>query len=370
MIFVCGCNKYGQCGVPIESSEKKIYGDPDVTPPRQLPIDPSTILSYSSFWDQVIIVTRDGQIKAMGFNGEGQIHPALPREALAEFTDVTIKDGRGRVCTAISAFSCDFSLYLVSSPVSKGKNLLALSYPGIDSNKPIFLKTITNPIALFGGSGTCAAIDDEKGIIFIPQFSKIKKTSTFRPSFLPRKERPISVVCGHKFVMALSSRNNVFIAEYPISSTILTFNDITELKGKQFCHISGAFNHYFAVSTDGQVYGLGDNDCGQLGAGKKVQKLGQFTEITPLRQFNIVAAYAGCDFSVFQTQEGKLLACGTNQWFQLPIDTETNEDIRVPTETIFNEGVTFAILGNYISVYFVNCLPENTPNKKISTDET
>lgn len=63
------------------------------------------------------------------------------------------------------------------------------------------------------------------------------------------------------------------------------------------------------VNKEGRVFGRGNNFCGQLGL-EKQRKASSFTEISSLNGHEINAAYASFDHSLFETREGKILACG------------------------------------------------------------
>ena len=47
--------------------------------------------------------------------------------------------------------------------------------------------------------------------------------------------------------------------------------------------VSGTWNHCFAVSEEGKVFGFGSNESGKLGLGKEITKVNIFTEIKALK---------------------------------------------------------------------------------------
>lgn len=146
----------------------------------------------------------------------------------------------------------------------------------------------------------------------------------------------------------------------------MSFNEVSELKGIEIICISGINEHCLAVSKDGKVFCRGYNNFGQLGLGKDIQKLTEFKEIQSLSKYKIVAAYAGSFHSLFQTEDGRILACGYNRAGELlmaPCDYNIYEPILTNVS-----NASFFIAGNCSTGIFKNYIPPFCPNKRIDID--
>lgn len=133
--------------------------------------------------------------------------------------------------------------------------------------------------------------------------------------------------------------------------------------------VSGTWNHCFAVSEEGKVFGFGSNESGKLGLGKEITKVNIFTEIKTLNKYKIKMAYASWSHSLFQTEEGKILACGSNLAGELLGNNLSSKCYYLPIETVINEGATFCFAGKGITGVFISCDPSMSPNRTISEEK-
>lgn len=79
--------------------------------------------------------------------------------------------------------------------------------------------------------------------------------------------------------------------------------------------VIGSFgNHSLAITIDGKLWVIGDNECGQLGTGDNNNK-NTWTEITTIS--NVKAIGAGDVHSLAITEDGKLWLTGWNEYGQL-----------------------------------------------------
>lgn len=135
------------------------------------------------------------------------------------------------------------------------------------------------------------------------------------------------------------------------------------MKGKEIVSLSGTYSHILLVSKEGHVFGRGSNNYGQLGLGKEKEKSTSFIKISSLIQYEIMAAYAGCYHSLFETREGKIISCGSNNFLSSGL---CDENVYFPTETTIMSGATFCIAGCNISSIFIGTNPpSNTPNTRV-----
>ena len=71
--------------------------------------------------------------------------------------------------------------------------------------------------------------------------------------------------------------------------------------------VTAGKHHSLFITSDGNLWAMGDNQYGQLGDGSTTKKL------TPVHvASNVIAAAAGGDHSLFITSDGKLWAMGRN----------------------------------------------------------
>ena len=230
---------------------------------------------------------------------------------------------------------------------SGSRRQLVLCDSEINGGHPVFLDIGDEyPVSLFGGCYHSAAISNKGEVIFINRSSvQNSPESKIKTVCLPDGEKAVSVACCNDSVVALSSNGRVFLSAVESGSSVLNFSTVSELSGQEIVWVSGTNEHFLAVSREGRVFGRGSNSYGQLGLGQQTSSISSFTEISSLKGHKIRAAYAGCDHSLFETREGKILACGYNYLGSLLLSSDTNEKVYSPKETTITESATFCIAG-------------------------
>ena len=364
MLKVCGINDSNELGE--DSNSKTISRYAAIIPPIDSHLDARSILSLSICQEKSVVVTQGGIIQGVGNNCDGQITRLLPQYIIDNYKQFEIKDGDDHLYTPISAVCGDYyTLFLVSNPENSNQTYLALAHYERKEKIPLFLDTKNlNLVALYGGSKNAAAIDSEGSIILVfTQLINSQPDSMVHITKLPDNEKAVNIACCDKFIVALSSNGRVF--ESPVSDEI-KFTEIAEL-GNEIINISGLYDHCFAVTKTGKVFGHGSNNSGQLGMSKETKEVDKFTEIYSLNKYKIRAAYAGIISSLFQTYKGKILACGNNDCGQLFLEKANSGGIDSPVETLIKFGALFCIAGSS-SAAFINCAPINGPNRKIGDD--
>lgn len=371
---LCGCNDNYQFGE--ESNGKDVFEYPAINPAIDSTFKVDSISSYSSYSNHTIIITNDNQALATGNNDDMRIIGSLEKKVFKKFTKFEIKDKHDKKWIPVSAVCGEkYTLYLVLSSKSSDKVQLAFSNSQLNSKYPLFLNTgESNPVALFGGSTIAAAINSDGEIMIISEAVNDNPDELIETIQLPRNEKAISVACCKDFIIALSENHQVFFLNLiesddgSDSSTDLQFTPVKELKKTKIINISGTTGHCFAITEDGRVFGLGENYNGQLGIGRDKEKVDVFTEIKSLNKYKIKSAYAGCAHSLFQTREGKILACGSNSFASIPGRKPSREQIYNPVETGIDKDATFCICGDGITAIFINFLPKRSPNQIISPE--
>lgn len=366
LLILCGLNFCDQLGE--KSNNESIDGEMIICPPKESHLDTSTILSYSIYEYSAVAITKNGEFLANGENSDGRIIGSLSNICLNDFTKFEIKDEKGHTLQPISSVCClDFTLYLVASFEDNKKKRLVFSYDGIGTANPLFLNIgDSNPVSLFGGFSNAAVIDEKGAVIFIPFSSRTRnsKSPQLESTSLPDGDEAVSVACCEYCILAVGLSGRVFESRIQDKGNKLNFVIVESLQDKKIIEVSGSSQHCFAVTEDGCVFGRGSNEAGELGIGKGTEKVTKFREISSLNRYKIKHAYAGFDHSLFQTNEGKILACGRNECGQLLGRDPSDECVYLPRETTVTKDATFCVAGNGISAVFIGHEPLNSPNRR------
>lgn len=339
----------------------------EIDAPKKLPIDPSSLLSYSVYFEHSVLVTKSGSLQGVGHNNDGRISSSLKKSCLGQFTEFSIKDSNGHRLLPISAVCSDCgTLYMLSKSGGRGRQLAYCDWQ-INGGNPVFLDIGNEePVALFGGCVHTAAITKKGEILFVNRHPIKKSTkSRIAPVSLPYGEKAVCVACCLNSIVALSSKGRVFESFVTERSNVLKFQAVRELAACEVRSVSGTKDHSFVVTKEGSVFGRGSNEYGQLGLGKEVKSVSSFTEISSLDGYRIREAYAGYHHSLFVTIEGKILSCGPNNFGQLLLRNGTKKNVYLPSETFITEGATFCIAGYLSAVFIGSEPPPNTPNRRI-----
>lgn len=393
MLKLAGYNYFSQLGE--KSNKKSIDNYPAISPPINSRFNISSISSYSLYYDHAIIITKEGEVFAIGYNGGGQMYGSLHHDIIQKYTKFNFKDCVGRSWHPISA-ACgyEYTLYLVTSDRNQ-KTRLALSHYkyGPETELPLFLNIGNlNPVAIYGGRFNSAAIDDEGAIIYIPELIIKSPTVLIDSTPLPNDDKAISIACCNEFIAVVGLSGNLYLSQIPKTKekivfqnsdffsvanetsqegdgiVTLIFEQIETFKNTKIINVSGTFEHCFVITEDGKVFGIGSNENGKLGIGKETEKVNEFTEIKSLSKYKIKAAYAGWSHSLFQTENGKILACGSNTAGELLGPNTSRESIFIPVETTINEGANFCIAGKGLSCAFIGVDPIMSPNRPITIE--
>ncbi|KAK8838286.1 hypothetical protein M9Y10_035709 [Tritrichomonas musculus] len=356
---ICGYNKYSP--FPEKSNNRSLCKEPCISPPCDHLLNVSSLLSYSCYSDHAVFIQNDFKAYALGSNKDFCISKTIPELTFSRERGIIILDSnkqRVRFLSAVCGYH--YTLYLVSLREGKNNKLiyshskLGLLFLNINGH---------NPLKLFGGGSTSAAIDSEGSVIVVTRsvFNSPKKA--LEASSLPGGEKAVCAACCERSVLVLCASGRVFESVSDITkASKIEFAAVGELCGQKVVHISGSDSHFIAVCDNGRVFGRGSNEYGRLGIGKEQRSVDKFTEISSLR-YKIVSASASNDHSLFLTSENKVLACGSNYYGQLLLSSPSKEDVYLPVETTITSGATFAIAGYSTSAVFVGIPPPpNTPN--------
>lgn len=355
MIKLCGSNEFSQLGESSTNTNPKSY--PIISPPINSHIEVSTLLSLSTYSNHTVWITNDGHAYAIGqtsFKDNDLLHISTTDSV----QELILIDSENRPCKFISVVcGLKYTLFIVSVPDDNDKTYLVYLNPTYNNGVPKFLDIDNKrPEYLFGGIENAAAIDTEGGVYIIND--SVFSTSSLKATFLPDNEKAVSISFCHDYCIVLSLNGKLFESPIPQLDDLPSFERIEELKKLSIINISGTNQHCFAITRSGKVYGRGSFTDGMLGNDQDTGTTDDFIHIDSFGDYKIISAYAGYNHSLFQTDTGKILACGDNNYGQLLLENgPSSECIKTPIETSINEGASFCIAGNYLSEVFVNCEP-------------
>lgn len=330
--------------------------DPKVASSHDLNLKVSSLSSFSVYAFHSVWVENSGYAYGLGDNRKGQISNTLGKELFIKPVKIPLPN-------VISAVCCTgFTIYMTNSGPSKGnKQLVFLNSQ--KSKTPVILNIDSKqPVSLFGGNKTAAAIDSNGGVIVITESMLEKEIFTPIKADLPDNAKASYIACGDKLIIVLANNGKLYKSSISYSNTLSRFYQIPELKDKKFTSVAGTSDHFIAVTEDGNCYVQGSNNYCKIGLRQNMTSSDKFVQVHDLS--NIKAAFTGELQSFFLNKDGALLGCGCSMNDQLFMTTGKKiPQISSPAPTSFSKGVTFAIGGDDVSVAFVNCNPPpNTPN--------
>ena len=359
---ISGYNNFSALG---EKSNKEDFGgNCFIDPPVDSHINVSSISSFSIFSDHSVFIDKEGQGFAFGYNKDFRIAKSLPKKILRN--ESKLKFGQEDSSFKLISAVCGeyYTLYLFTDENAKNDQLVYSSSYFKDSSIVINTNTHT-PKFLFGGFDTAAVIDTE-GLIYIIKNNFFTSGKTVTPVKLPNGNRAISIAFCFPFIFVLSSFGKIFRSPITAPSK-LSFSECIEFEGKMISEISGTYKHCLAVSQEGKAYSYGNNEFGQLGI--EINNTSNFMEITSLSKYKIVSVSAGFNHSLFLTNEGTVIGCGSNEYGQLLLKFDLGKKLFFsPVETTV-KCASHIIAGNCLSAVFTDEeLPQNTPNMPVRDD--
>lgn len=356
-MYVCGANNCNQ--LDKNSNEENLIG-PIINPHIKFHIDPSSMLSFSTYYEHTVWITHDGKAYAIGDNF-GEICGSLPQERFLEAREVILKDEKGKPFKFISVVcGLDYTLYLVSSQ-SKENNFQLVYCHFL--KEPLLLNIVfSSPISLFGSNYTSGAVDSSGRIIVIKKsiFNSPKKR--IESTSLPSGDRAVKLALCDEFLLSLGSSGRVYESKISNEGEI-ELSEISELKKEAVVDVAGSSNFCFVVLSDGRVFGRGSNSSCCLGLREKTKSVSTFTFIDSLKKYKIVSAFAGCGGAIFKTDKAEMIVCGHNMCGQLFIPLRSI--VYPPVKIDEFSGFSFCVTGNVSAVFVGIDPPPNIPNKKI-----
>lgn len=88
-----------------------------------------------------------------------------------------------------------------------------------------------------------------------------------------------------------------------------------------------------------------------------------------LKQYNIKHVYGGSSFSLFQTEEGKIFACGDGRYCNFLLNEPIKDYVFTPIETNIKKDAAFCVVVCFFSIAFIGCDPLMSPNRTIINEK-
>jgi alpha-tubulin suppressor-like RCC1 family protein len=123
-----------------------------------------------------------------------------------------------------------------------------------------------------------------------------------------------------------------------------TFTEVTGLRDKDIISIAAGLAHSLALSNDGKVYATGWNERGQLGLGNNVSR-NTFTEVDSLRDKDIISIRPGRYHSFVFGKDGRVYATGWNERGQLGLGNNVNRNTFTEVTYLSNKNITSIFTG-------------------------
>ena len=166
---------------------------------------------------------------------------------------------------------------------------------------------------------------------------------------------------GYTFALGLTCANELygwgFNNSGQLGKSIINadFNKPGSIKGpnnQTITQISCGSTHTLILTSDGMVYGWGNNYYGQIGCGKRLgEKLSIITELISLPKVKLL--YSTYCESFALTDNGMVYSWGYNKWCQLGHELKQNECVFEP-KLIKNLRGIISICSSYNSTYFLS----------------
>ena len=361
-MLVCGDNTNNQ--LDTKSNEESLGGRPIINPHIKFHIDPSSMLSFSTYCDHTVWITHDGKAYAIGYNSDGRICGSLPKEIFTEDREVILKDKKGQPFKFISVVCGEwYTLYLVSSKSTENNYQLVYCYK---NDEPLLFDTIfSSPISLFGSNDMSGVIDSSSRVIVIKYSVFGSPKARIELTSLPSGDRAVKLALCYDFVISLGSSGRVYESKISRNSE-MEFKEIEELRKETVVDVAGCNDSCFVVLSDGRVFGRGNNKDCCLCLPKATESVSTFTFIDALSKYKIVSAFIGGFGAFFKTDKSEMIVGGKNNDGRLfvPLNFSVYPPVKVDELSDFN----FCVAG-FASAVFVGIEPpKNIANKKIEAN--
>lgn len=171
----------------------------------------------------------------------------------------------------------------------------------------------------------------------------------FTPLLIPQLKKIVTLCSGANHILALDAKANVFAwgagQQNQLGRRVVERTRAGGLVPREFGlprgkidHIASGSYHSFAVDKKGQVWTWGLNSFGETGitegAGEDSAVIPKPTIVKSLKDYNIKQLSGGSHHTIAVTTDGKVLAWGRSDAYQLGVDITTIDK----DDVVFNEA--------------------------------
>lgn len=186
------------------------------------------------------------------------------------------------------------------------------------------------------GGGQFIAVGDQRIVTSPDGTNWTEQTQSFE-SYLT------DVAYGDGKYVASVGYGNYYSDSHQINTFVPTFNS------ESVDQVSLGANHAMLIK-DGTLYGCGENTYGQVGLNVENGYINSFVKFLPITN-NVRSVSSGLNFTTFVKNDNTLWGMGENNWGQLGDGTFTNR--RSPVQIDTNVSQSFIGSGGYYNVIYV-----------------
>ncbi len=338
ILYTWGRNNYGQLG---------LGNNIDKNTPQKGNVNSSTgWKALSTGHNHAVAITADGKLYAWGANESGQLGFGISDNSLYTIPSKIFTTEQWQSVSARSshtlAITADRKLYAWGA---NNYGQLGLGHTAIQS-----VPTLVNAEGVnnwksvaTGHAHTVAITTDGKLYVWGANnhgqlgFGIHNDTSSYTtPMQISATEQWQSVSTRLSHTAAITSDGKLYVwgannyGQLGLGHTAIQNIPITvNVEGvNAWKTASAGYSHTMAITSDGKLYGWGDNDYGQLGLGKEGDNQNTPQQIGDKTYWKSVSA--GNDFTLALTDEGKLFVWGQNNYEQLGLGDDTVRNIPTP----------------------------------------
>ncbi|CAG2163403.1 unnamed protein product, partial [Oppiella nova] len=226
-------------------------------------------------FQQSLALTAGGQVYVWGENNLGQIanydrHSIYPRPRIIFVVSKGPDSMNTYMPSKKSSFEDEVLKLIQNIPDDNNMDTLPTKQKHTDHNSKKNIIFITNNDSAYGLGGNAS------GCLGLGHNDEVKTPQIITELCRKRIQK---IINGNTFVLAINNRNHVFSWGHnnrgQLGREMTEFGDylkprnISYMNDKNIQHIYCGTQHSLALTTDGQVYGWGDNRWGQIGQGHK-----------------------------------------------------------------------------------------------------
>ncbi|OHT12468.1 hypothetical protein TRFO_17607 [Tritrichomonas foetus] len=341
----------------VQSNDQSKDGSLLVNPPLPIDINYDIISDLSIGNQHTVFITKDGKAFAVGDDREFFIGTQkreiynIPTEVqFSNINDRFISAKCGQIYT-IYLTEKGFIIYCSQKSINKIPSIHTFEC------KPIFISSgYLSPVAIdaqgdfyiFSKNPASAPrhVHLREPVYDICRCSLFVKNSN--PAINGKSNNSINVTSKISFTAAVTVNGKLFANGY-LNNDSRDFSEVYSMHGIHIHRVYGYCGHCIAVSDDGRVFDVGDNQYNQLGNGQTSDAV-EFEQLTINE--SIIDAAVGGAHSLLVTESGKLFGFGNNKRYQLFSDSF--DCINRPIDLHINGKVTFAWCGNTSSIALIN----------------